>query len=343
MRLLIFTQAMDSEDPFVGFFVAWVEMLASRVEHIEVICLKEGKHALPENVRVHSLGKEERHSRVQYVIRLARYLWALRHSYDTVLVHMNPEYLLFAGWYWRLRGIPTALWYNHPYHGIRLSLAARLANKIFYTSPYAATAHFAKAQRMPAGIDTDLFHPGATPHERTHLYMQGRVAPSKRVHVALEALRILRATVPNATLTLVGPEDPVYGKELRRAYADLVLARAVTFVGPLAHKETPSHYARAGVALNLAAAGHFDKTVLEPMACETPVVLSSQAFADLVPAEWIVPEEDPQALAETIARLIALSPSDYAALGAHGRAQVEKLQSLKALGDRLVKELHAVP
>lgn len=342
MKLLLFTQSVNTEDPLFGFFIPWISEIAKRVEKVEVICLTEGKHTLPANVRVYSLGKERRASRIHYVLRFYQYLWRLRRTYDAVLVHMNPEYMLLGGLYWRVHGIRSALWYNHPYRGLRLSLAALFANRLFYTSPYAATAHFAKAKRMPAGIDTTLFRPLSESRTRTALYMQGRVMPSKKIEVALHALRILRTTLPEATLTLVGPEDPVYGRKLREDFADLVEAGAVVFAGPKLNADTPMLYARAGVSINLAAAGHFDKTALEPMACETPVVLSSKAFADIVPSEWIVPEGDPVALAKTFARLITLSETDYAALGALERTGVVQSHSLEALADRLVRELNAV-
>jgi hypothetical protein len=47
MRLLIVTQAIDAEDPVLGFFVRWVEELAKKAEMVEVICLKEGNALLP--------------------------------------------------------------------------------------------------------------------------------------------------------------------------------------------------------------------------------------------------------------------------------------------------------
>ena len=39
-KLLIVTQAVDTEEPALGFFVRWIEELAKRVESVEVICLK---------------------------------------------------------------------------------------------------------------------------------------------------------------------------------------------------------------------------------------------------------------------------------------------------------------
>ena len=56
-RLLITTQAVDLDDPVLGFFHRWIEEFAKHCESISVICLKEGRHDLPDNVHVYSLGK----------------------------------------------------------------------------------------------------------------------------------------------------------------------------------------------------------------------------------------------------------------------------------------------
>src|SRR6185295_8452864 len=98
MKLLIVTQVVDSEDPILGFFHRWLEEFATQAEHIEVICLKEGKHALPRNVRVHTLGKPA--NRILYIARFGWYIWTLRSQYDRVLVHMNPEYVILGGLDW---------------------------------------------------------------------------------------------------------------------------------------------------------------------------------------------------------------------------------------------------
>src|SRR3989338_7009374 len=70
-RLLVVAQALDTENPALGFFPRWGAALAARYEHIEVICLPLGKFALPKNVRVHSLCKE----RGRPVLGAATYAW----------------------------------------------------------------------------------------------------------------------------------------------------------------------------------------------------------------------------------------------------------------------------
>lgn len=341
MKLLIVTQAIDANDPVLGFFIRWVEEFSRHVEQVEVICLTEGKHSLSGNIRIHSLGKEKGVSRMWYLFNFYGYIWRLRRKYDAVFVHMNPEYVILGGPFWRLWGKNIGFWYNHPHAGIRFRIAAYLSNKMFFTSPYATSAKYAHAKRMPAGIDTEMFKPQSVSNNRQSLYMQGRIMPSKRVDVALEALRLLRGTIP-AKLMLVGPEDPIYGKEMRIRFADLIESGAILFAGPKRNEETPLLYAAAGVSVNLAAAGHFDKSVLESMACETPVITSSHAFAGIISSEWIVRENDPVALAAALERLVMLPEVTYRALKGTLRAPVVANHSLRELGTLLVAEMSAL-
>jgi glycosyltransferase involved in cell wall biosynthesis len=339
MRLLITTQVVDENDPILGFFCRWLTEFGKHFKSIEVICLKEGEHHLPGNVHVHSLGKEKgQRSRLAYSWIFGQLIWALRKDYDAVFVHMNPEYLILGGLDWRLMGKKIALWYNHPHNDLRLWLAALLAHKVFYTSPYSATAKMPHAIRMPAGIDTELFKRQNVARNRRAFYMQGRIMPSKHIDVALEALRIAREKVP-ATLTIVGPENEDYGKKLRVDYKDLIDSGAVTFIGPKPNQKTPALYSAHGASINLASAGHFDKSALESMACETPVIVSSRAFAGLASPEWIVAEDDAEALARAIEGMCSLPDRIYADIGHEERDMVMRHHGLSQLATELVRAL----
>ncbi|MGB4076505.1 MAG: glycosyltransferase family 4 protein [Minisyncoccia bacterium] len=354
MKLLIITQVVNTDDAKLGFFHHWLEEFAKRFESIEVICLEEGRHALPENVRVHSLGKEhDRHSlkernstiygtvmrRIRYLIRFYQHLWKLRSSYDRVFVHMNPEYVLFAFDLWFLTGKKVALWYNHEVGSFALRLVAPFIHKIFYTSPYAYTARYTNAKRMPGGIDTTLFAPKEllrTPH---CVYMQGRVAVAKKPHLLFEALRLLKERGVTLTATIVGPIEPPYKVQLHKDFGDLIDGNTILLKGPVRNEDTPELYASHAVAINLAADGNFDKTVLEALSCQTPVILSSQAFSDLIPPLWVVTPDDPSALALALERFFALSEDARSHLGKKGRAAVLAQHSLGALREALVREL----
>jgi len=75
MKLLIITQIVDRDDAILGFFHRWIEEFAKHCEQITVICLKEGKHNLPKNVQVLSLGKEDGASKVRYLFNFYRFVW----------------------------------------------------------------------------------------------------------------------------------------------------------------------------------------------------------------------------------------------------------------------------
>ena len=211
MRLLVTTQKIDQADSTLGFFCRWIEEFAKHFEKITVICLEKGDYTPPNNVEVYSLGKENFQSglnfkflnlkfsllrKLLYVIKFKLYIFRISKKYDAVFVHMNPEYLLIGGLFWRLFGKPAALWYNHPAWNWRVRLAVKFADKVFYTSPQASTARLSKSVQMPVGIDTEQFKKSAviagsnTAMTRKILSL-GRISKYKRIHVMLEALKIL--------------------------------------------------------------------------------------------------------------------------------------------------------
>lgn len=335
VRLLFVTQIVDTNDPVLGFVHHWLEVFSTRFTHIHVICLKEGAHTLPENVTVHSLGKEKGGNRFLYAVRFIKLVYRLNKEYDSVFVHMNPEYIALAGDLWRMSGKRIGLWYNHQVGSIWLRLAQPFVQTVFHTSPYAYPARYKNARQMPAGIDTELFSPQECTRKEHSIYFQGRIAKAKRVHVLLEALRLLRADGTPATATLVGPEDAAYGAVLRDDFKDLVDAGAMEFLGSKRNEETPTLYASHAVSVNLTADGNFDKTVLESAATETPVIVSSRAFAGVVDERWTVPHDDANALARKLAELFSLPADERAAIGKNVRTAVVQTHSLISLADAL--------
>ena len=74
---------------------------------------------------------------------------------------MNQEYVLIAGWLWKLLGKRTYLWRNH-YAGSWLTdVAAVFCTKVFCTSKHSYTVKYKKTVLMPVGVDTERFTPGA--------------------------------------------------------------------------------------------------------------------------------------------------------------------------------------
>lgn len=321
MKLLIVTQAMDIQDPVLGFFVRWVEEFAKYAERIEVICLKEGKHSLPANVRVHSLGKERRVSRVKYVFNFYRYLWRLRRNYDAVFVHMNPEYVVLGGVWWRLWGKKIALWYTHKHVDLKLRLAALLANIVFTASEESFRLQSKKVHIVGHGIDVDFFTPDAGVARGDWMLSVGRLMSSKRHDVAIEA-----AAQAHRELRVIG-EGPERERLISLATA---LGANVRFLGGLTQAQLRGEYRTAGVLVHTSETGSLDKVVLEALACGLPVITTSTALAGL--PVTVVP-----AMPDAIAKGV---PAVRQTAGAQALvAYVREHHSLRLLIPNILREL----
>lgn len=344
MRLLILTQKMDETDPVLGFFVRWVEEFARRCEHIFVVCLEKGEYDLPGNVEVYSLGKEAVKTengtlkiahRLAFIFRFYRYVWSRRHGYDSVFVHMNQEYILLAGVFWRIFGMRVGLWYNHTAGSRLTEVAMRLSHIVFHTSPYAFTAGTPKSKRMPAGIDTDLFIPGASNiRTKNSLLFVGRIAPLKGVLELIHACQKLFGQGVEFSLDIYGEastEYVAYEKECRIAAEGL----PITFHGAVSNYELPKIYANHGIFVNLTPAGNYDKTVLEAMACGVLVAVSSPAFSDIIPEEYRPREKEAESLKDVLNTLLTLDRSSREDLQNRYRDYVVNRHDVRILAKEL--------
>jgi len=308
MKLLIITQKVDENDDILGFFHRWIEEFAKHCEHVTVICLYKGEYHLPDNVKVLSLGKEEGVSRLTYLVRFYRYIWNERKNYDNVFVHMNQEYVLLGGIFWRLLKKRSALWYNHTVGTFETRLAGRIVNIAFHTSPYAYTAQFPNARRMPAGIDTKYFKSDEkitrTPYSILYI---GRIDPVKNVDVLIKAVKILDEKGVSFTLNIYGgatPEDEDYFNTVKELSSEISMKGKVVFHDATPNYKTPAIYSAHEIFVNLTPAGNYDKTVLEALACETAVLVSSKAFFDVLPKDYQFNENDSQDLADGLQKLL---------------------------------------
>lgn len=344
MKLLVLTQKVDEHDSVLGFFHQWIEELAKHCEGVEVVCLFEGAHHLPNNVRVHSLGKEQGAGKIRRTLRFYRYLWQLRGRYDGVLVHMNPEYLVLAGWWWKLAGVPTLLWYSHRSVDLKLRIAERFVGVIASSAASSFRLQTPKLRVLGHGIDTALFTPsGGSVHTPWRLVSVGRLTPIKRLETVIEALALVRCGI-DADLTLVGqavaPGDLAYAQRLKEQVQRLSLGSHVQFAGAVPYGEMASVYHAADVSVNAAPTGGLDKAVLESMATGLPTLVTNQGFAEYLgqyQGRLLCVQDDAADLAEKLSALY--HANDSAAVGAALRQQVVARANLDALITNLLSLL----
>lgn len=341
MKLLICTQVLDKDDPaYFGFFHGWVAEFAKHCEKVTVICLREGTHVLPDNVRVYSLGKENGRplfGSAAYAVRFISLAWRLRLDYDSVFVHMNPEYLILMGWFWRLRNTTSVLWYLHKSVDLKLRLGTFFADHIVTASKESFHLPSRKVVIVGHGIDPLFDQVRRSKGDRLRILTWGRLSPIKRIERMISAVQALDEGGTRVQLTVVGaparPADAAYLQELK----SLAQKRpgTVLFLGGVQHREIPALLSQADVSLNLSDTGSMDKSVLESLMAGIPVVSSNPAFAEMLkPYGLFVDNDSPQGLATLSVRA---TKADIAPL----RDMVRREYSLSALIPRILRVFSA--
>jgi len=288
MKLLIVTQMVDENDPILGFFCPWIQEFAKHCSKITVIALSVGKHHMPSNVSVHSLGKDKGYGRFTYTVRFYKYIWSMRNKYDVVFVHMNPEYICMAGIMWRILGKRIALWYTHKSVTPKLRIAEFLSNIIFTASQESFRLQSKKVHVVGHGIDTNFFTPNENINRDNWLLSVGRLTQSKRHDLAIHV-----AALVNSELRIVG-EGPEH--KILEALAKALKVK-IRFLGGITQTQLREEYWRAAYLIHTSETGSLDKVVLEALACGLPVISTNEAFSNM---PIIIAAADSRAIANAL-------------------------------------------
>ena len=178
---------------------------------------------------------------------------------------------------------------------------------------------------VPNGIDLDLFNPHVPPPPAmrkdipTILFL-GRFDPRNGLTTLFDAYRKVRGNNREARIVVVG-DGPLRKHYYRAAGGD----PGIEFVGAVLGSR-PSYYAHSAMYACPTTKASFGITLLESMACETPVVCSDiLGFRDVVKHEreaLMFPCGDVNALADDLVRLLD-DETLRARLGKAGRQNAE--------------------
>jgi len=216
-----------------------------------------------------------------------------------------------------------------------------------------ATASDARLVRLPPGVDTDLFHPGVDGDAvreavgfggRPTVVCVSRLVRRKGQDALIAALPLIRSTVPDVALLLVGG-GPDRDRLQRLAVREGV-AEAVRFVGEVTREQLPSYYAAGDVfampcrtrrgGLDVEGLG---MVYLEASAVGLPVVAGNSGGAPEAVQEgrtgFVVHDPlSPPAIARRLVPLLA-DPALAAGIGAAGREWVLREWRWDLLAGRL--------
>lgn len=340
MKLLIITQKVDLNDDLLGFFHKWIEEFSKYFEEVNVICLEKGTHNLPANVKIHSIGKERKISRLNILFNFYRLNWKLRKDYDSIFVHMNPEYIAYAGIFWKIMGKKIFFWYAHKLVDLKLKLSEKLADNIFSVSKEGFRLKSDKVKIFGHGIDIDKFVPKANYENNGQfkIIYVGRISEIKNQEMLVGAADLLAKRGLNFLIKLIGrpvsSSDERYLGSLKSSIRNLNLSRYVEFIGSVNYQEINNRYTKSDVNVNLCPTGGLDKAVLESMASGVPVLAVNSGFKKefgKYEEELLVLENDELDLANKLEALSGQSAEYLKDLGNYLRQRAAENHNLKNL------------
>lgn len=330
MRLLFITPKIDERHDDLAFASLWAQAFIDAGYEVAVICGEKGETRL--KCPVYDLGHIPGQSRLRSLLRFQKLICILK--YDRVFVHLGQRWLGAGAWWWKLKRIPTYLWYTHYTHPFSLRLGMWAVKRAFAATKDSLPQYESDPRKIVTGhgIDTAFWKMAemarSDRESATHLLAVHRLSRSKRLELVIEALALLPEEY---TLTHYGrAQDPIndagYFESLQGLVKKLGLEKRVQFMGAVPMPELRSVYPCYQRIINMAPRT-IDKTVLEAMyAGLTPIVTKTQADAI---GELSAPVDDTPAM---IAEYIRSSPlKTYQEL----QAIIETRHSLRALIEKM--------
>ena len=349
MNLLVITQKIDLEDSNLGFFHRWLEKFAQKLDKLYVICLWQGKYNLPQNTIVYSMGKEKGYSKFRQLFNLQKFL--LRHlkEVDGVFIHMCPIYAVASYPLVKIFRKKMILWYAHARTSFLAKIIEKLVSRILTPSKESFIYKSKKIIVTGHGIDIETFKPLEVKElmfdtKKTILSI-GRIAPIKDLETLIEAINILinQRNIKNIEVKIVGKPigdyEQQYFRQLKNLIREKKLKNYIKFLGGVSHKETVKFYQKNNIFINMQTEGGAGKSVLEAMACGTPVILCTKTFNDLLgnfKSDIIFERGNPKDLSKKILNCLNFSETKRNSYSNLLRSIVTKNHNLDNLIDKII-------
>jgi glycosyltransferase involved in cell wall biosynthesis len=196
----------------------------------------------------------------------------------------------------------------------RVRAAMRLASAVIVPSRFLQSVfaeHGIRAHIIPNIVNLELFKPALAPRQPgAHVVVTRNLEAIYGVDVAIRAAALLRREFPELRMSVAGTGPA--RESLERLVRELELTDAVRFTGRLEVAEVAALYRDADIVLNSSRADNTPNSLLEGAASGVPIVTTDVGGVPYLlehqRTAWLVPPDDPAALAAGVATVLRDAP-----------------------------------
>jgi len=351
MKLLMLTRKIDNKDERVGFVTDWILELAKNLDLLIIICQEKGDISnIPDNIEIHSLGKEKNKSKFLQFVNCQLLIVKCLSRVDGVFSHMAAQFAVVTGLWCKLYNKKLVHWHVHRSVNKYLKLSRLFVNEYITANK--------ESFRMKTRKKVNIFGHGINiSKHKTQLTINknannkfiilsvGRISPSKNIDVIISAIEKIYLNEPELRdkilLQIIGGPglraQEKYYLELIKDVKEKGLNNIIDFVGPLPRSEVLPYYQNCDLFINLSDTGSVDKVVLEAMAFEKLVLTSNEAFKNMLPEQLFCLTNNADLLVEKIKKLYNLSKDEKIKLQKDLRQEVVDNHNLELLIAKIIK------
>ena len=284
---------IDTWFPFIGGgqINAWeiARRIAKSNIQIDIITRNNGKDNLkyPKNLKVFKLGSKSKpdnsFSKIVFLIR--SFFFIKSQDYDLIHAHaflpgITARLLMV------FKGVPAVFTVHGTSINTKLSspisrwLEKFILTQILYSAQITVSRDFLKIKNInkqvfyiPNGVDIARFDKvKMSKSGNPTLIFVGRLHPQKNLDTLINALKIVKESVPNIRLMIVG--EGKLKSELERQVRDLKLKENIRFLGPKTGSELINLYKSSHAFILPSIYEGQPLTLLEAWAAKLPVIVS---------------------------------------------------------------------
>lgn len=339
---------LDPQNPNSATQVRWVRALAAepRIKHLHVITPRVRTFELPPNVTVHDNPRGRGGRLLGTALPFYRAALSIHEPLDFYFIVQGGPYPAFLLPVRLATRTPVYQWKAHPAVSRRMRFYASYCDDLVFTAtPSSLPLQIPNRRVVGHGIDLELFQPEMRTRDR-HLLVLGRIAPIKRIELAIDIVAAAEREGHAWPLDVIGPTSRsarAYLTQLQDQVRQLGVSDLVTFKGATSHADVPHLLSRYRAMLSLSHTA-FDKAVGEAMACGLPVLTTNPSVLEDLPPDLrghaALPEET-QAQVEQIARVLEVDDSERSEIGHRLRRHIKDHHSLRLFFTKILDEIEA--